>query len=140
MPRATVNDVSIHYQQAGHGPDLVMIHGLFGNLAFWYLSVLPALVRDFRVTLYDLRGHGYSDMPRSGYTSSHMAADLKELLDHLGVKQAHLVGHSFGGAVALHFAVLHPIHVLSLTLADARVPSLQPALPPPHAPDRKSVV
>jgi pimeloyl-ACP methyl ester carboxylesterase len=133
VPKATFHGLSIHYQQMGHGPDLVMIHGLFANLAFWYFSVLPALVRDFRVTVYDLRGHGYSDIPRFGYTSSDLAADLHDLLDHLGIEWAHIVGHSYGATVALHHAVAHPERVRSLTLADARVPSLQPALPPPNA-------
>lgn len=129
MPRAEINGVSIHYQQMGQGVDLVLIHGLFTNLAFWYLSVLPLLAKDFRVTAYDLRGHGYSGMPRSGYTTAHMASELCALLDHLAVEQAHLVGHSFGGAVGLHYTTLYPDRVLSLTLADARIPSLQPALP-----------
>lgn len=124
-----INGLTVHYQQMGRGPDLVMIHGLFANLAFWYFSVLPALARDFRVTVYDLRGHGYSDMPQYGYTSFDLAADLHTLLDHVGIEQAHIVGHSFGGAVGLHYAALHPQRVTSLTLADAWVPSLQPDLP-----------
>jgi pimeloyl-ACP methyl ester carboxylesterase len=133
MPRARIGDLLVHYQQMGRGPDLVMIHGLFANLAFWYLSVAPALARSFRVTVYDLRGHGYSSVPGSGYTSSHQAADLHGLLDHLDIEQAHVVGHSFGGAIGLHYAVLHPERVRSLALADARVPSLERALPSPGA-------
>jgi pimeloyl-ACP methyl ester carboxylesterase len=85
------------------------------------------------VTVYDLRGHGYTDMPPSGYTTNDMAVDLRALLAHLDVSQAHIVGHSFGGAVGLHYAALYPEHVTSLTLADARVPSLQPPLPPRNA-------
>ena len=127
MPKAEINGLTIHYQQMGRGPDLVMIHGLFANLAFWYLSVMAELARDFHLTVYDLRGHGYSDMPLHGYTSFDMTVDLHALLDHLGVKQAHIVGHSFGGAVALHYAAIHPERVLSLTMADARVPCLQRA-------------
>jgi pimeloyl-ACP methyl ester carboxylesterase len=134
MPIAEINGLSIHYQQAGQGRDLILIHGLLANLAFWYLGVLPELLPDFRVTVYDLRGHGYSSMPPQGYTSLHLATDLQALLVHLGIKRAHVVGHSFGGAVALHFATLQPEQVLSLTLADAHVPSFQPALPPLDAP------
>ncbi len=133
MPKAKSNGLTLHYQQAGQGCDLVMIHGLCSSLAFWYLSVLPALARHFRVTVYDLRGHGFSDMPDSGYTSLDMATDLRALLDHLGIERAHVAGHSFGGAVALHYAALHPERVLSLTLADARVPSLEPEFSPRNA-------
>jgi pimeloyl-ACP methyl ester carboxylesterase len=126
MPTARINGINIHYQRSGRGPDIVLIHGLAANLAFWYFRILPALIKDFRVTIYDLRGHGKSDMPASGYTSAEMAFDLHALMDHLGVTKAHLVGHSFGGGIGLHYASLHPDRVLSLTLADARVHALQP--------------
>src|SRR5687768_18123779 len=100
----------------GEGGDTVMIHGLFASLAFWYLSVMPGLAGRRRVTAYDLRGHGYSDVAESGYTSAEMADDLDALLDQLGIQRAHLIAHSFGGAVALQYALLHPECVLSLTL------------------------
>jgi pimeloyl-ACP methyl ester carboxylesterase len=127
MSKAFVNGVNLHYTQMGAGPDIVMLHGLGANLAFWFLGIVPALTGEFRVMTYDMRGHGYSDMPASGYTSAHMAEDLHSLLNHLQVRQAHLVGHSFGGAVALHFAILYPERVASLTLADAKVRVLQPS-------------
>jgi len=56
MPRAALGEITVHYQQIGAGPDLVLIHGLFCNLAFWYLTVAPKLAETFRVTVYDLRG------------------------------------------------------------------------------------
>jgi pimeloyl-ACP methyl ester carboxylesterase len=125
VPRAPVNGFPMHYQQAGSGADVVMVHGLLSNLAFWYLSVVPELLEDFRVTVYDLRGHGLSGMPPRGYRTADLADDLDALLDHLEIERAHIVGHSFGGAVALHYAALHPERVHSLTAADAHVPSLQ---------------
>jgi pimeloyl-ACP methyl ester carboxylesterase len=129
MPRALMKGINIHYQRAGQGADVVLIHGLATNLAFWYLAIFPALRKDFRVTAYDLRGHGLSDMPPSGYTLADMAADLDALLEHLKVKRAHLVGHSFGAAIALQCAMLFPTRVATLTLADARLPALQPSRP-----------
>jgi pimeloyl-ACP methyl ester carboxylesterase len=126
MSKATINGIRLHYQTIGSGPDLVMVHGLAANLAFWFLNIVPRLARDFRVTVFDLRGHGESDMPPAGYTTGDMADDLDGLLDHLGCTAVHLVGHSFGGAVALHFALRHPDRVKTLTLADARVHGLQP--------------
>ncbi len=125
MPKITVGDISLNYFQVGHGPDLVMIHGLGANMAFWYPKVVRLLARDFRVTIYELRGHGASDMPASGYTSRDMAEDLTGIMDSLGIERAHLVGHSFGGSVALHTAVLHSERVATLTLADAVVKALQ---------------
>jgi pimeloyl-ACP methyl ester carboxylesterase len=126
VPKIQVNGLAMHCQQMGEGGDTVMIHGLFASLAFWYLSVMPGLASRGRVTAYDLRGHGYSDVPESGYTSADMAGDLGGLLDQLGIERAHVIAHSFGGSVALQYALLRPDRVLSLTLADVWVPSLQP--------------
>src|SRR5271157_1556886 len=105
MPKTTLRSgLKIHYQRVGQGPDLVMIHGLTGNLAVWHLKIVPLLMDHFRILTYDLRGHGYSDMPPTGYTASDMAADLEQLMDALGVEQADLVGHSFGADTALYVA------------------------------------
>lgn len=127
MPKAHVNNITINYQRAGSGPNIVLIHGLGANLAFWYLTIFPKLAKNFNVTIYDLRGHGKSEMPLSGYTTAEMACDLCSLLDDLSIRRAHIVGHSFGASVALHFAVLFPYRVISLTLADGRIRAIQPA-------------
>jgi pimeloyl-ACP methyl ester carboxylesterase len=126
MAQANVNGVRLHLQAAGEGPDIVLVHGIAANIAFWYPRIAPRLARDRRVTLYDLRGHGMSEMPERGYTPADMADDLRGLLDHQGIERADLVGHSFGGAVCLEFAARHPERVRSLTLADATVQALQP--------------
>lgn len=105
---------------------MIILHGLATNLAFGYLHVAPALASSFRVTVFDLRGHGKSDMPASGYSIPYHAFDLYGLMDQLGLSRAHLVGHSFGGEIALYFAALFPHRVRSITLADARVRPLQP--------------
>ena len=127
MPRAVLNEVTLNYQRRpGRGPEIVFVHGLAASLAFWYFGVIPLLKRRFRVTLFDLRGHGRSEMPTSGYSTKNMADDLHALVQHLVLGRFHLVGHSYGGAVALHYAVLHPENVASLTLADARIRAFQP--------------
>jgi pimeloyl-ACP methyl ester carboxylesterase len=126
MPTIKANEVELNYLQLGDGPDLVMVHGLAASLAYWYLRIAPALAECFRVTMYDLRGHGLSEMPPAGYTTDVMAADLAGLMNALGIERAHLVGHSFGGAVALHFAMAHPVRAETLSLLDCRVNSLQP--------------
>jgi pimeloyl-ACP methyl ester carboxylesterase len=79
---------------------------------------VPGLAERFRVTAYDLRGHGASDMPLRGYGAAEMAADLDALLDHLGIGCADLVGHSYGGEVVLQYAVHRSNRVRTLTLAD----------------------
>ncbi|OGP84745.1 MAG: hypothetical protein A2Y95_03760 [Deltaproteobacteria bacterium RBG_13_65_10] len=129
MPKATINGTRIHYLQAGDGPDLVMLHGLAADLSFWFLRIVPRLKDRWRVTALDLRGHGYSDAPPSGYRTADLAEDLLALIDHLDIARPHVVGHSFGGAVALHHAVNRPDRLESLALVDSRVHALQP-IPP----------
>jgi pimeloyl-ACP methyl ester carboxylesterase len=126
MAKARIGDISLNYRQVGAGEDVILVHGLAANLGFWNLNLLLPLARHFRVTTYDLRGHGYSDMPPRGYTSRDMSNDLVGLMDDLGIERAHLVGHSFGGVVALYCAVSHPERVSSLTLQDSRLRALQP--------------
>jgi pimeloyl-ACP methyl ester carboxylesterase len=128
MPRILANGIQIHYQQAGVGPDVVLVHGVTGDLSGWYIRVMPFLAKGFRVTAYDLRGHGYSEMTANGYTSAHMAADLRGLLMSLGIERAHLVGHSFGANIALHCAMLFPERVASMFLIDPGIPGLLPLL------------
>lgn len=124
MPKVLANGIQTHYQQAGDGPDIVLVHGLTGDLSVWYLHVMFPLAKEFRVTAYDLRGHGYSEVTASGYTSAQLAADLCGLLDSLRIDRAHLIGHSFGATIALHCAVLYPERVASLVLAEPTIPAL----------------
>jgi pimeloyl-ACP methyl ester carboxylesterase len=118
MPKIRVNDVNFHYWRSGEGPDLVLVHGLGGNLAGWHLTMVPELQRDYRVTTYDLRGHGRSDAPPTGYTTRGMAEDLRGLLDALDIGEARVAGHSWGADIALHFALLHPDRVSQLVLIE----------------------
>jgi pimeloyl-ACP methyl ester carboxylesterase len=114
-------------QQLGEGPDLVLIHGLATNRAFWY-STAVALQDRFRVTIFDLRGHGYSERPASGYRPVDFAEDTLGLMDALQIRRAALVGHSYGGAAALEASGLAPERVSHLALIDARVSRIQPLM------------
>lgn len=125
MPKATLpSGLKLHYQRVGKGPDLVMIHGLTGNLAVWHFKIIPLLQDRFRILTYDLRGHGYSEMPPSGYSATDMAHDLAGLLDTLGIERADIVGHSFGADTALYFAYHHPERVRNLVAIEAALPAL----------------
>jgi esterase len=109
-----------------HGPDLappgvipvVLLHGLMGFAANWG-KVWPELYTARLVLVLDQRGHGRSPKPRTGYSPSDYARDLLALLDQLGWKKVHVVGHSMGGRVALRFASLHPGRTASLTMEDS---------------------
>jgi pimeloyl-ACP methyl ester carboxylesterase len=117
--------------QIGDGPprDLIMVHGLGANSGFWYASAVRWFRRFGRVTLFDLPGHGESEMPQTGYTPGHLARLLGELLDFLQIDRAHLIAHSFGGTVALSLASAQPHRVASLVLADVRLWAIEPPSP-----------
>jgi len=121
--------VRFHVQRlaaAGVGPGartVVFLHGLvMDNLSSWYFTVANAVAQRANVLLYDLRGHGKSERPPSGYTLPEMVQDLDALLDAAGVTQpAVLVGNSFGGLLGLAFAHAHPARVAGLCLVDAHL-------------------
>jgi len=126
MPKTTLpNGVRIHYQQLGEGPDLVMVHGLTGNLAVWHLRIVPELTEHFRVLTYDLRGHGHSDTPPSGYAPDDMADDLLALLDALEIERPLIAGHSYGADIALYHALRHPERVREVIAIESALPALE---------------
>jgi len=105
----------------GPRPAVVMLHGLVAdNLSSWYYTIANPVAMEADVYLYDLRGHGRSEVPGTGYTVADNVDDLAALLDHWGVDQpVHLFGNSFGGVVSLAFAHRYPERVASLFLIEA---------------------
>jgi pimeloyl-ACP methyl ester carboxylesterase len=126
MPKVQLSSgLRVHYQRVGEGPDVVMVHGITGNLAVWHLQIVPALSEQVRILTYDLRGHGYSDTPPSGYSADAMAGDLLELLDALGIERPVVIGHSYGADIALYFAARNPDRVREVIAIEAALPALE---------------
>jgi pimeloyl-ACP methyl ester carboxylesterase len=125
MADLTVRGARLHYQRIGvpGGEPVVFLHGLvMDNLASWYFTVANAVAPRADVLLYDLRGHGRSERPASGYALADMVSDLLTLLDAtFGSRPVHLVGNSFGGLLAVAFALAHPERAASLSLVDAHL-------------------
>lgn len=113
--RLAVPGGEIAYDVAGSGPAIVFLHGAFMDRLSWDRQV-PVFAKRFRVVRYDIRPFGESTRPDAPYS---VAGDLLALLDHLKIERAHLVGHSFGGAAAIDFALLYPERVDRLVLAGA---------------------
>jgi len=124
MPKIKANGVNLHYITVGMGPDVVMLHGFLGNLAVWHLYMAPILRREYRVTTYDLRGHGYSEVTPTNYTAADMAQDLRCFLDEMGIERATLVGHSFGADIAMYFSLLCPSRVAKLVALEPGLAAL----------------
>ena len=130
MAEVVANGVRLHVQRRSAGPDqaaaaVVFVHGLGAdNLTSLYYALGAAVgVTGAELIFYDLRGHGRSERPPSGYGLSGSVADLAALLDALGVDgPVHLVGSSYGGTVALALAVDQPELVASVVLVDAPLP------------------
>ena len=126
MSKIDVNGVGVHYQTKGDGPPVILVHGLTASIAFWYnTKVFPELINQFRVTAYDLKGHGYSQSTPTGYTSRDLAGDLVALMDTLGIERARIIGHSYGGSVTLHFALLYPDRCDGIVLCDTGFAALR---------------
>jgi 3-oxoadipate enol-lactonase len=112
-----VDGGSLHYEDAGIGSAVVLIHGFSLDMRMWDRQFAD-LAAEFRVVRYDCRGFGASNPLDPAVPYTH-AADLIALLDHLSIEQATLVGLSFGGQVALKTALLAPERVRALALLDS---------------------
>jgi pimeloyl-ACP methyl ester carboxylesterase len=124
VPVVVANGLSFHTQVLGAGPPVVMLHGLLlGSAATWYFTAAPVLARRHRVLVYDLRGHGRSERARTGYDVATMAADLGALADAFDPEPLALVGHSFGGVIALRFALDRPERVAKIALVETPLPA-----------------
>jgi pimeloyl-ACP methyl ester carboxylesterase len=125
MADVTAHGVRFHVQRLGTGgPPVVFLHGLvMDNLSSWYFTVANPVATFANVLLYDLRGHGRSERPESGYHLDQMVADLSGILDvtGLGERPVTLVGNSYGALLALAFAVAHPRSVEALVLVDGHL-------------------
>jgi non-heme chloroperoxidase len=92
----------IYYEDQGSGQPIVLVHGWTCSSKFWQKNV-PELSKGFRVITIDLRGHGNSSKILSGHTISQYARDIREVIEHLGLKDVVLVGWSLGGPVVLSY-------------------------------------
>jgi 3-oxoadipate enol-lactonase len=109
--------VALHHRVVGRptGPTVVVGGSIGCTLDAWN-SLLDALSRDYRVIVYDHRGHGGSPAPPGPYTLDELAADVLEVLDGWQAQRAHFVGLSLGGMIAQHIAAHHPTRVDRLVL------------------------
>ncbi len=118
-----VDGVQVHYLQKGRGPDVVLLHGAGGNLRDFSFSLMDVLARRYRVTAFDRPGLGYTGrLPDSAgafnanaESPQDQAALLARAAQQIGITRPVVVGHSFGGAVAMAWALDHdPAAMVSL--------------------------
>lgn len=111
-PPTELTTISLHghdlfYRRAGKGPLIVLVHGMAGSSATWK-PVIELLAEHFTVVAPDMPGHGRSDKPRGDYSLGAQASVLRDLLHHLDLGPATVVGQSLGGGITLQFAYQYP--------------------------------
>jgi pimeloyl-ACP methyl ester carboxylesterase len=119
--KTCIDTITLEYEIAGTGEHAIFIHGALIADAFRPLLDEPVLTDRYRLINYHRQGYAGSSRPSGTTTIAAEASDCRSLLGHLGIDCAHVVGHSFGGAVALQMALDAPDLVHSLAL-------LEPAL------------
>ena len=128
---ADVNGIHPHYRIGGRGPALVLLHGLTHSAAWWD-SLAPVLMTDHTVIAPDLRGHGRSNNPSGVFRHPLAAADILQLLTHLGIRDFSGIGHSSGAGIFLHMAAMEPDRVKAMMVIGLghRIASTAPTAPP----------
>ncbi|OGK96252.1 MAG: hypothetical protein A3E31_10820 [Candidatus Rokubacteria bacterium RIFCSPHIGHO2_12_FULL_73_22] len=121
MPYVRTDDrVRLYYEEHGRGTPLVLAYGIGGNVGMWDVNVAGLAARH-RLVLWEPRGHARSDSPAdpARYSFGRWALDLKAVLDHLGLRRAHLGGLSLGAGIATRFALRFPSRVRSLVVTNS---------------------
>lgn len=118
MPYASNGGVRLHYQVAGEGVSLVLVHEFAGDSTSWAPQV-RFFARRYQVVTYNARGYPPSDVPEDprAYSQDLAVEDIVSVIRHLGIAQAHLCGLSMGGYAVLHFGLRYPELARSLVVA-----------------------
>lgn len=113
-----IDDLKFHaIDWGGRGQSMVLLHGLASQAHIWDLSA-PHLIDSFRVIALNQRGHGLTGKPDRGYDFATVTHDLEQVLTQLEITQPILIGHSWGGNVAVQYAADHSDQVTGLVLVD----------------------
>ncbi len=117
------------FVKVGSGPVVLLLHGLACDHTTWS-PVIDRLAQKYTVIAPDLLGHGLSDKPRADYTLGGYANGMRDLLTILGIDKVTVVGHSFGGGVAMQFAYQFPerTHRLMLVSTGGLGPEVTPLI------------
>jgi len=115
----TLSDTTIHYEDEGEGPVLILSHGVMASLHTWD-GWVEALKSKYRIIRFDIPGFGLSD-PNANkqFNPEYTAELLNEFVDALGLEKFYLVGNSLGGFISWNYAATHPERVEKLILIDA---------------------
>ena len=105
---AETNGVRLHYVEQGEGPLVLLLHGFPEHWYSWRYQIAPLAEAGLRVVAPDLRGYNRSQKPRGGYDIKNLTKDVRGLIRALGERSATVVGHDWGGVIALQFPIDYP--------------------------------
>ncbi|NML21395.1 alpha/beta hydrolase [Pseudoflavitalea sp. G-6-1-2] len=111
---APVNGLKLYYEVYGQGKPLVLIHGAFMTIPLNWANVIPLFAKDRKVIVAEMQGHGRTRDTDRPFAYEAMADDISELLKHLKIDSADILGYSMGGGVAFQTAIRHPQQVRRL--------------------------
>jgi pimeloyl-ACP methyl ester carboxylesterase len=115
MPYVKINDIQMYYEIHGDGEPLVLIVGLGTDISEWD-GIIRWLAQKYQVLAFDNRGAGRTDKPDTPYSIEIMAHDSAGLMQMLSIEQAHILGISLGGRIALELALQHATSIKKLVL------------------------
>lgn len=118
----SANGIRLHIAEAGSGPLVLLLHGFPEFWGAWRHQLTALRDAGYHAVAVDLRGYGDSDKPPRGYDGWTLAGDVAGLIRALGESRAHLVGHAWGGMIAMTVATLHPRLVRSVSAISAPHP------------------
>jgi pimeloyl-ACP methyl ester carboxylesterase len=120
MPYATLNGISIHYEDSGSGPAVFLTHGYGAAGAMWEPQRKALNDAGYRLVSWDMRGHAETESPDdpAQYSEALTMADMTGLMDMLSIERAVVGGLSLGGFMSLAFQLAHPDRVRALVLCD----------------------
>lgn len=116
MSKIKVNDININYEIHGDGFPYIMIMGLGGDLNWWTPEIIEPSAQYAKTIIFDNRGAGRTDKPKTDYTIKIFAEDTIALMDALNIEKAYINGASMGGMVAQEIAINYPERVEKLVL------------------------
>lgn len=122
MPYAKVNDINLYYELKGNlesEETVVFFNGVMASTNSWDLQVPVFEKLGYKILVHDFKGQLKSDKPKGTYTFKEHAYESKELISQLGINKVHIIGTSYGGEVAMRFAIDYPEYVKSISIVDS---------------------
>jgi 3-oxoadipate enol-lactonase len=122
MAYANINGVNLFYELKGNleaEETVVFLNGVMASTSSWVFQTPVFENTGFKILLHDFKGQLKSDKPQGPYTFAQHAAETKSLMEHLGISKAHIIGTSYGGEVAMRFAIDFPEAAKTISIIDS---------------------